>query len=64
MTSLTTTPMNKQAIVHAFGRAAKNYDNIALFQQQSGQHLFDCLSAIPGNTVLAMVPAISVRSGS
>lgn len=44
--------MNKQAIAHAFSRAAKNYDNIALFQQKSGQYLFDCLSAIPGNTVL------------
>lgn len=52
MTSLTTTRMNKQAIAHAFGRAAKNYDNIALFQQQSGQHLFSCLSAIPGKKVL------------
>ncbi|MGP1928921.1 MAG: malonyl-ACP O-methyltransferase BioC [Arsenophonus sp. NC-WZS1-MAG3] len=44
--------MNKQAIAHAFGRAAKNYDNIALFQQQSGQHLFDSLSLMSGNTVL------------
>ncbi|WGO82629.1 malonyl-ACP O-methyltransferase BioC [Arsenophonus apicola] len=52
MNSLTTMPINKQAIAHAFGRAAKNYDNIALFQQQSGQHLFDCLSAMPGNTIL------------
>ncbi|MGP1953724.1 MAG: methyltransferase domain-containing protein, partial [Arsenophonus sp. NC-QC1-MAG3] len=44
--------MNKQAIAHAFGRAAKNYDNIALFQQQSGQHLFDSLSVMSGDTVL------------
>ncbi|MFP3028813.1 MAG: malonyl-ACP O-methyltransferase BioC [Arsenophonus sp.] len=44
--------MNKQAIAHAFGRAAKNYDNIALFQQKSGQHLFNCLSIMPGKTVL------------
>ncbi|MGP1958530.1 MAG: malonyl-ACP O-methyltransferase BioC [Arsenophonus sp. NC-CH8-MAG3] len=44
--------MNKQAIAHAFGRAAKNYDNIALFQQQSGQHLFNSLSMMSGNTVL------------
>ncbi|AMA64857.1 Malonyl-[acyl-carrier protein] O-methyltransferase [Candidatus Arsenophonus lipoptenae] len=42
----------KQAIAHAFGRAAKNYDNIALFQQQSGQYLFNCLSSIPSNIIL------------
>ncbi len=44
--------MDKQAIAHAFGRAAKNYDNIALFQQESGQYLFDCLSRTPGNIIL------------
>ncbi|WP_348666274.1 malonyl-ACP O-methyltransferase BioC [Arsenophonus symbiont of Ornithomya chloropus] len=44
--------MNKKAIAHAFGRAAKNYDDIAIFQQQSGQHLFDCVSTRPGDIVL------------
>ena len=52
MNSLTNITMNKQAIAHAFGRAAKNYDNIARFQQKSGQYLFDCLSTMPGNTML------------
>ncbi len=44
--------MDKQAIAHAFGRAAKNYDNMALFQQKSGQYLFDSLRFIPGNIIL------------
>ncbi|MDT9587677.1 MAG: malonyl-ACP O-methyltransferase BioC [Candidatus Arsenophonus melophagi] len=52
MSSSTTMSINKRAIAHAFGRAAKNYDNIALFQQQSGQHLFHNLSAMFGNTIL------------
>ncbi|MGP1931329.1 MAG: malonyl-ACP O-methyltransferase BioC [Arsenophonus sp. ET-YP4-MAG3] len=52
MNSSTIISMNKQAIAHAFGRAAKNYDNIALFQQQSGQYLFDSLSLIQSNIIL------------
>ncbi|MFP3037030.1 MAG: methyltransferase domain-containing protein [Arsenophonus sp.] len=34
------------------GGAAKNYDNNALFQQQSGQYLFDSLYSISSNIVL------------
>lgn len=45
--------INKKNIANAFGRAAKNYDKIAKFQQETGNYLFNILLPfINGDIVL------------
>ncbi|MDE5305844.1 hypothetical protein PY546_02480 [Providencia stuartii] len=39
----------KQKIASAFGKAAKRYDSIAYYQQNSGHQLLDLLASARGN---------------
>uniref|UniRef100_A0AAT9G4S1 Malonyl-[acyl-carrier protein] O-methyltransferase n=1 Tax=Candidatus Aschnera chinzeii TaxID=1485666 RepID=A0AAT9G4S1_9ENTR len=52
MNSLNKKLINKRVIAKSFGRAAKNYDKIAFFQQKSGKILFDSVSTIQSSDII------------